>query len=39
MFEKSNPTVALTILYTKGKEILPPFISKHNSICGKKYFY
>ena len=39
MFEKSNLTAVLTILYTKEKEILPAYISKHNLICGKKYFY
>ena len=39
MFEKNDQTVALTILYTKEEEILPAYISKHNSICGQKYFY
>ena len=29
-FEKNNPTIALNILYTKEKEILPAYISKHN---------
>ena len=31
MFEKNNPTIALNILYIKGKEIYPRYISKHNS--------
>ena len=39
MFEKSNLSVVLTILYTKEKEKLPAYISKHNAILGKKYFY
>ena len=30
-FEKSNPTMAMNMLYTKEKEILPTYISKHNS--------
>ena len=29
--EKSNPTIALNILYVKEKEIYPAYISKHNS--------
>ena len=32
-FEKNNPAIALNILYTKEKEILPAYISKHNSTC------
>ena len=39
MFEKSNLSVVRTILYTKEKEKLPAYISKHNTICGEKYFY
>ena len=35
MFEKSNPTVALNILYIKEKEIYPAYISKINSNCEK----
>ena len=34
-FEKNNPTIALKILYTKEKEILPAYISNHNSIREK----
>ena len=30
-FEKNNPTIALNILYTKEREILPVYISKHNA--------
>ena len=30
-FEKNNPTIALNVLYTKEKEILPAYISNHNS--------
>ena len=30
-FEKNNPTIALNILYTKEKKILPAYISKHKS--------
>ena len=30
-FEKNNPTMAMNMLYTKEKEILPTYISKHNS--------
>ena len=30
-FEKKNLTIALNILYIKEKEILPAYISKHNS--------
>ena len=36
MFEKNNPTTALNILYTKEKEILPTYISKHYSIREKQ---
>ena len=36
MFEKNNPTIALNILYTKEKEILPDYISKYNLTCEKK---
>ena len=28
--EKNNPTITLNILYTKKKEILPAYVSKHN---------
>ena len=35
-FEKNNPTVALNILYISEKEILPAYISKHNSIREKQ---
>ena len=35
-FEKNNPTVALNILYTKGKEICPAYISKINLNCKKQ---
>ena len=34
--EKNNPTIALPILYIKEKEILPAYISKHNSTRGKQ---
>ena len=34
-FEKNNPTIALNILYYTQKEILPAYISKHNSTCEK----
>ena len=30
-FEKNNPTTVPNILYAKEKEILPAYISKHNS--------
>ena len=30
-FEKNNPAMAMNMLYTKEKEILPTYISKHNS--------
>ena len=30
-FEKNSPTNALNILYFKEKEILPAYISNHNS--------
>ena len=30
-FEKNNPTMAMNMLYTKEKEILPTYVSKHNS--------
>ena len=33
---KNNPTIALNILYTKEKEILPAYTSKHNSIRAKQ---
>ena len=32
-FDKNNPTFALSILYIKGKEICPAYISKINSNC------
>ena len=35
IFEKSNPTVALNILYIKEKEVYPAYISKINSNCEK----
>ena len=35
-FEKNNPTVALNILYIKGKEICPTYISNHNSTLEKQ---
>ena len=35
-FEKNNLTIALNILYIKEKEILPAYISKHNSTCEKR---
>ena len=30
-FEKNNPSIAVNVLYTKEKEILPVYISNHNS--------
>ena len=36
MFEKNNPTIALNILYVKEKEILPAYVSKHNSTREKQ---
>ena len=38
MFEKNNQKVALDILYIKEKEMLPGYISKHNSACEKQIF-
>ena len=35
MFEKNHPTIALNIFYTKEKEILPTYISNHNSTSEK----
>ena len=35
-FEKNNPTIALNVLYIKEKEILPAYISKHNSTSEKQ---
>ena len=35
-FEKNNLTISLNILYIKEKEILPGYISKHNSTCEKQ---
>ena len=35
-FEKINPTITLNILYTKEKEILPAYISKHSSSREKR---
>ena len=32
-FEENNPTIALNIVYIKGKEICSPNISKINSNC------
>ena len=34
--EKNDPTIALNILYIKEKEILPAYISKHNSTREKQ---
>ena len=39
IFEKSNPTVALNILYIKEKEVYPAYISKINSNCESKLFF
>ena len=33
---KNSPTIALNILYTKEKETLPAYISKHKSTCEKQ---
>ena len=33
---KNNPTIALNILYTKEKEILPAYTSKYNSTRAKQ---
>ena len=38
MFEKNNQKIALDILYIKEKEMLPGYISKHNSACEKQIF-
>ena len=35
-FEKNNSTFAVNILYTKEKEILLAYISKHYSTCEKQ---
>ena len=35
-FEKNDPTIALNIFYIKEKEILPAYISKHNSTRKKQ---
>ena len=35
-FEKNNSTITLNILHIKEKEILPAYISKHNSTCEKQ---
>ena len=35
-FKKSNPTIALNILYNKEKEICPVYISKYNSTREKE---
>ena len=37
-FEKNNQRIALNILYIKEKEMLPGYISKHNSACEKQIF-
>ena len=34
-FEENNPAIALNILYTKEKEILPAYFPKHNLTCKK----
>ena len=34
-FEKNDLAIALSILYTKEKEVLSAYISKHNSTCEK----
>ena len=34
-FEKSNPTIALNILYIKEKQTYPAYISKIDSNCEK----
>ena len=36
MFEKNNLEIALNVLYAKDTEILPAYISNHNSIQEKK---
>ena len=35
-FEKNNTTITLNTLYTKEKEILPAYISNHNSTREKQ---
>ena len=35
-FEKNDLTIDLIILYTKEKEIIPAYISKHNSTREKQ---
>ena len=37
-FEKNDQTIALNILYIKEQEMLPGYISKHNSTCEKQIF-
>ena len=36
ILRKNNSAIALNIVYIKEKEILPAYISKHNSIREKK---
>ena len=36
MFERNIPTIAINILYIKEKEILPAYISQHNSTREKQ---
>ena len=36
ILRKNNSAISLNIVYIKEKEILPAYISKHNSIREKK---
>ena len=38
-FEKNNPIIALNVLHTKEKEILPAYISKYNLDCEKQIIF
>ena len=35
-YEKNDPRIALNILFTKVKEVVPPYISNHNSTREKQ---
>ena len=39
LFEKSNPTITLNVLYIKERDMHPAYITKINSNCEKQIIF
>ena len=39
LFEKSNPTITLNVLYIKERDMHPAYITKINSSCEKQIIF